>query len=322
MTVVLCQFGRRLAAEIGERCPTVEVRAIGTGDALEDDAAGEVLVTSHHFAKDLPVLAERGVRWIHNFGTGVDGFPFDQLTDGQVLTCSRGAGAEPISEWVITQLLAFEKRLPQSWITEPPEHWNQADLGSLAGSHVGIIGLGGIGEAVARRVLPFGAEVQAYRRRPLPAADPGVEVVTDLLAMAEWADHLVVTAPATPETHHLVGPALFEVLGPGAHVVNIARGSPHRPGRAPGRSRRRPGRARLAGHGRPRTAARGPLALRPPAGPPQPPHLVELARGLRPHPGDLLRGAGPLGGGRTAPERRRRGSRVLTYPSESGRSER
>lgn len=225
MTTVLSQMGERITGEIEAAFPDLDVRSIGTGDALEDDAAGEVLLTSHWFAQDFPTLFGRGVRWVHNFGTGVDHFPFDLLLPDQVLTCSRGAGAGPISEWVITQMLAFEKRLPGSWITEPPEHWNLADLGTLKGSHVGIIGYGGIGEAVARRALPFGSEVRAYRRRAIPADDPGVEVVTDLPALAEWCDHLVVTAPSTPETHHLVGPAVLDVLGPGAHLVNIARGA-------------------------------------------------------------------------------------------------
>ncbi len=104
-----------------------------------------------------------------------------------------------------------------------------------------IIGYGGIGEAVARRALPFGSEVKAFRRRPLPATDEGVEIVTDLLELAAWSDHLVVTAPSTPATRHLVGPALLEVIGPGAHLVNIARGAlvdqdalRSRPGRRPG----------------------------------------------------------------------------------------
>jgi phosphoglycerate dehydrogenase-like enzyme len=223
LTTVLNQLGDRISGEIESAFPDVEVRTIGSGDGLEDDAVGEVLLTSHFFAQDFPVLAERGVQWVHNFGTGVDKFPFDLLGADQVLTCSRGAGAEPISEWVITQMLAFEKKLPGSWITEPPEQWNLADLGTLKGRHVGIIGFGGIGQAVARRVLPFGSVVQAYRRRPLPT-DLDVEIVTDLRAMAGWCDHLVITAPATPDTHHLVGRAVLEVLGPGAHVVNIARG--------------------------------------------------------------------------------------------------
>jgi len=226
LTTVLCQLGGRIGETIAEAFPDVDVRSIGSGDALEDDARGEVLLTSHFFGQDLPVLVDRGVRWVHNFGTGVDQFPFDLLGPDQILTCSRGAGAGPISEWVITQMLAFEKRLPESWITEPPEHWNLADLGTLAGRRVGINGFGGIGEAVARRVLPFGSVVQAYRRRPIaPPHDLDVEVVTDLRSMAEWCEHLVVTAPATPDTHHLVGPEVLAVLGPGAHLVNIARGS-------------------------------------------------------------------------------------------------
>jgi phosphoglycerate dehydrogenase-like enzyme len=223
LTTVLCQLGHRISGQIAEAFPDVDVRAIGTGDSLEDDAEGDVLVTSFWFAEDLPTLVGRGVRWVHNFGTGVDKFPFDLLGPDQVLTCSRGAGAEPISEWVITQMLAFEKKLPASWVTEPPENWNLADLGTLRGRNVGIIGFGGIGQAVARRVLPFGSTVQAYRRRPIPT-EMDVEIVDDLLAMAAWADHLVITAPATPETHHLVGPDVLDVLGPGAHIVNIARG--------------------------------------------------------------------------------------------------
>ena len=225
MTTVLCQLGHRISGEIADAFPDLEVLAIGSGESLEDDASGEVLVTSHWFEHDFPALLDRGVRWVHNFGTGVDKFPFALLHDDQVLTCSRGAGAGPISEWVITQMLVFAKHLPQSWITEPPEHWNIADLGTLRDSHVGIIGYGGIGEAVARRALPFGSQVKAFRRRPIPAANPEVEIVTDLLELAAWSDHLVVTAPSTPETHHLVGPAVLEVMGPAAHLVNIARGA-------------------------------------------------------------------------------------------------
>ncbi len=215
MTTVLCQLGRRITGEIAAAFPDLDVRSIGSGEGLEADAAGEVLVTSHWFAADFPTLFDRGVRWVHNFGTGVDQFPLELLGPDQVLTCSRGAGAGPISEWVITQMLAFEKRLPGSWITEPPEHWNLADLGTLKDSHVGIIGYGGIGQAVAQRALPFGSEVRAHRRRAIPSEDPDVEIVTDLLALAEWSDHLVVTAPATPETRHLVGTAVLDRLGPG-----------------------------------------------------------------------------------------------------------
>jgi phosphoglycerate dehydrogenase-like enzyme len=215
LTVVHCQVGEGAARRINEAFPEVEVTLEGPG---------EVLLTSVMVGDALPD-ALPGKRWIHTLGTGVDRFPLDLIGPDQVLTCSRGAGAEPISEWVISQLLAFEKRLPESWIHEPPEHWNLARLGTLDGAHVGLVGLGGIGSRVAERALPFGTEVRALRRRDLPSPVPGVEVVTDLLELVGWADHLVLTAPGTPATRYLIDADVLAAAKPGLHLVNIARGS-------------------------------------------------------------------------------------------------
>src|SRR4029077_142929 len=143
------------------------------------------------------------VRWVHSFSTGVDSLPEAAFTAG-VLTCSRGAGAVPISEFVLAAMLAFEKKIPDVWIHDVPEHWNFADLGGLYGQSLGLIGLGGIGEAVARRALAFGMEVTGFRRRPLPSSVGGVQLATSLDAVLKSAGHLVVAAPYTPRTHHLL----------------------------------------------------------------------------------------------------------------------
>lgn len=223
MTRVLCHLGPRLADEIAAARPEVEVTVVaGDGDPA---TTGEVLLTSHLLADDLPAQLHRGVRWVHNLGTGVDRFPFDLLGPDQVLTCSRGASVGPISEWVLAQVLAFEKHLPEAWVTAPPERWNHAELGTLAGRHVGVVGYGGIGRAVARRALAFDSHVRVLRRRAVPVDEPGVEVASDIIDLAEWADHLVVAAPATSATRHLIDADVLAVMGPGAHLVNIARGS-------------------------------------------------------------------------------------------------
>ncbi|MBA2280167.1 MAG: hydroxyacid dehydrogenase, partial [Acidimicrobiia bacterium] len=63
------------------------------------------------------------------------------------------------------------------------------------------------------------------RRRPGPAPRPGIEVVTALPDLLTAADHVVLAAPATPETHHLLDAAAFAAMKPGVHVVNVSRGS-------------------------------------------------------------------------------------------------
>jgi phosphoglycerate dehydrogenase-like enzyme len=220
---------------------TVAVNLIfgrGFVDAIQHALPGEVVVASADpRAADAEILAvytndeasvresiTPAVRWIHALSTGVDGFPFDSVGD-RAFTCSRGAGAVPIAEWAMAMILAHAKRLPASWVNEPPARWSVANLDSLAGSTLGLVGIGTIGTALARRALAFDMEVVAYRRHAgLPALD-GVTVVSDLHDLLTRADHVVLAAPATAATHHVVDAAAFAAMKPGAHLVNIARGS-------------------------------------------------------------------------------------------------
>ena len=143
-------------------------------------------------------------------------------------TNSRGAGGIAISEWVLTMMLAYEKRLPQSWITDAEGdtvQWIHANLGVLYGRTLSLVGIGGIGVEVARRALAFGMRVVALRRRAQPAPIEGVEIVNDLAALLGQADHLVLAAPSTPVTTRLLDADAFSAVKPGVHIVNISRGT-------------------------------------------------------------------------------------------------
>jgi len=201
--------------------PEVDVVEVPIEGDVDPDLTGDALLCLT-LASNLDQLVHR-VKWVHSFSTGVDSLPEAAFT-AEVLTCSRGAGAIPISEFVLAAMLAFEKNIPDVWIHEVPEHWNFADLGGLWGRTVGLIGLGGIGEAVARRSLAFGMDITAYRRRPLPSAVPEVRIVSSLDEVLSTADHLVVAAPYTQRTHHLLDAAAFAQMKEGVHLVNIARG--------------------------------------------------------------------------------------------------
>ena len=200
--------------------PGVTVIEAGTPDA----AQAEVLATLAGDPDDIASALTPGIRWVHVLGAGIDGFPLTAVGD-RIVTCSRGAAAPAIAEFVLAAMLAFEKQLPQVWITEPPDSWNSASLGSLEGSTVGIIGLGSIGTQVARRALAFDMGVVAVRRRDLPAHLSGIALTGDLGELLASSDHVVIAAPATDRTEHLIDAAALARMKPGAHLINVARGS-------------------------------------------------------------------------------------------------
>ena len=123
---ILSQVPLPLLARIGERFPKAELVPVASQGDVPAELRGDVLLTMAWGSPNLASILARGVRWVHAYGTGVDALPVRRARRIP-LTCSRGASAIPIAEWVLAMMLAFEKRLPESWIHEPPEHWNIVD---------------------------------------------------------------------------------------------------------------------------------------------------------------------------------------------------
>ena len=216
------------AAGIGlppELVEQVEVVTVPMKGELDPEIAGEALISVAGWAENLHEVLARGVRWVHFASTGVDNVPFDELPTDLLITNSRGASAVPIAEWSMAMMLAFEKRLPDIWISEVPENW-RADphLGTLSGRRLGIVGFGSIGQALATRALAFGMEVRGMRRTDAPSPIDGVTMVSTLADVRDGADHVVIAAPLTDATRHLIDADAFARMKPGVHLVNIARG--------------------------------------------------------------------------------------------------
>lgn len=99
---------------------------------------------------------------------------------------------------------------------------------SLGGKTLGIIGMGRIGQAVARRAAAFGLGIAYHNRHPLPAVlerQLGARYEPDLDRLIADADILTLHCPATPETENLLGERRIASMKPEAYVVNTARGS-------------------------------------------------------------------------------------------------
>jgi len=217
---ILNEMGRQAEARIHAVLPDAEVIAVGA-EAPAPGTEADVFFGGYG-PHSLELAA--CVPWVQLSGTGVDRVP-REMYEGRTVTCARGASAIPISEFVVAAMLAFEKHMPEIWLDEPPRHWNFAELGGLHGRNLGLVGLGGIGAAVAERAAPFGMHVRALRRTAAPSPVAGVEVVTSLDELLTTSDHLVLAAPATTHTRHLLDADAFARVKPGLHLVNIARGS-------------------------------------------------------------------------------------------------
>lgn len=222
---VLSSFPKEALSQIEDACPQVEIVKIPEKGRLPFRTRGEVLLIPPWDSGNLAKVLKRGVRWVHTIGTGVERLPLDLIGD-RLLTCSRGASGIPIAEWVFAVMLAFEKDLPGSWINEPPASWNGGDLGGLYGQTLGIVGLGGIGQAAARLGLAFGMRVRAIRRSSAPSPVAGVECVSSAAQLLAESDHVLLAVPLTEATHHMIDAQALSEIAPnaGLHLINVARG--------------------------------------------------------------------------------------------------
>jgi phosphoglycerate dehydrogenase-like enzyme len=202
--------------------PDIDVVAAPVAEGLTRDVLADGVIATVM----CPLLSELpdGIPWVHIFGTGVEGIPARVFQD-RIVTCSRGASAIPIAEFAVASMLAFEKQLPEVWVTQPPQHWYRAELGGLHGRNLAVLGLGGIGSEVARLGLAFGMSVTAMRRKNAPSPLAELRLVDDVRQLVADAHHIVVAAPATPATYHVFDRGVFESMRDGVHLVNVARGS-------------------------------------------------------------------------------------------------
>jgi len=176
---------------------------------------------NHHLAR--PAAWPGRLRWVYSASAGIDFYP-PWLLDAPLVTCGRGVASDEIADYVIAAIYARAKNLDAVTVHARAD-WRPAMLGRVAGSTVGIVGLGAIGGAVAQRAVALGARVVAVRRGAGPAAVAGVELLDSVESVVAEADHIVIAVPATLATRGLFDAAMFARAKPGAHLINVARGS-------------------------------------------------------------------------------------------------
>jgi lactate dehydrogenase-like 2-hydroxyacid dehydrogenase len=164
---------------------------------------------------------------ISNFGVGVDAIDLDAARQRRIIvTNTPDVLNDCVADTAMALVLNTLRRFPQAEAYLRAGHW--ASRGaypltrSLGGKTMGILGLGRIGEAIAKRAQAFGMKIRYHNRKKKDVAYPYDE---DAVALARNSDVLMVVTPGGPGTERLVNAKVLDALGPDGYVVNIARGS-------------------------------------------------------------------------------------------------
>ena len=215
----------------------LEDKAYSKAQLTEAVQKATVLVPTVTDRIDRAILALAGpdLKLIANFGTGVDNIDLDTARNrGITVTNTPGVLTEDTADMTMALILAVPRRLAEgtSFMKNPQTHWAGWSptwmLGQrIFGKRLGIIGMGRIGQAVARRAKAFGLQIHYHNRRRL------AEEIEQELEATYWdsldqmisrMDIVSINCPHTPATYHLLSARRLKLLKPSAYIVNTARG--------------------------------------------------------------------------------------------------
>ena len=219
-------FDARLNIDDTPMSQAALVEAVKTADVLVPTVTDRI---------DAGIIAQAGdqLRLIANFGNGVDNIDVTSAVQrGITVTNTPGVLTDDTADMTIALILAVARRIAEGARVIPDDEWAGWSptwmLGRrITGKRLGIVGMGRIGQAVARRAAAFGLSIHYHNRRRL---DARVEEKLDatywdsLDQMLARMDIVSVNCPHTPATYHLLSARRLKLMKPDAILVNTARG--------------------------------------------------------------------------------------------------
>lgn len=166
---------------------------------------------------------------IASFGVGYDAVAVDAaLAAGVIVTHTPDVLNDEVADTAIGLLINTLRELPRAETFLRSGRWARGEKypltrATLAGRKIGIFGLGRIGQAIARRLVPFNVEISYHSRRPV--AEVPWRWHPSLIDLAGAVDTLICVAPGGAATHHAIDARILAALGPDGVLVNVGRGS-------------------------------------------------------------------------------------------------
>ncbi len=218
--------------ELRRDFPQVEFQDSGKPDGFDRQLSNaEVLFGWGLSAENFS--AARRLRWVQATAAGVQRLLFPAMVESEVtLTNARGLLATPIAEHVLAVILGFARKLHLARDAQKLGRWEQETLWGrppalreLGDSTLGLIGVGSIGRAVARRARALGMTVIGLRRRAEPASELDELLPAErLLELLGRSHYVVLSVPSTPATTGLIGEHELAAMREDSVLVNVGRG--------------------------------------------------------------------------------------------------
>jgi phosphoglycerate dehydrogenase-like enzyme len=223
-----------MAEAIRRRWPEMRVLHLPNYDRLPEELPNANIFVGYSLrAKQLKDAKK--LKWIHSTAAGVAQLMYPELRDsGIVVTNPRGIFSVPMAEHTMGLLLALARNFPDSVRQQDQASWSQQDLWDepqhlteLNGQVLLIVGYGSIGRELARRAKAFDMRVWGVTRSGEGECTHAERIVASsrLGEVLPEVDYVVIAAPETAETKHLIGAAQIAQMKRGARLINVARGS-------------------------------------------------------------------------------------------------
>ncbi len=219
--------GAQAFAFMPSRFLQVEVRITKTAEGfVEATQDAEIVCMARKYTRSM-VLGARRLKWLHLGGAGIDRLrPLSDLDPEIIITNTPGLNSEMMADYVICVILMLVWDFPRLIRNQVERRWERWSVERLEDKTLALIGLGNIGQAVARKAKVMGMQVIGVKRSP--ASLPGIERVVgpdQLQEILSEADFVVLAVPLTTETRGMIGPREFHAMKETAYLINVCRGA-------------------------------------------------------------------------------------------------
>ena len=223
--LILEQLAEEYRKALQPKFPEVVIHASKNEDEIGDFIEKMDILLTFRISEELIQRASK-LQWIQSLATGVDYIVnLSSLSKKVLVTSTRGIHGPQMSEMAFLLMLALNRNFPKMVRNQDQGVWERWPAKLLYQKKVGILGMGVIGEEIAKKSKAFGMSVYGIDiiRREIEAVDYfyGPE---DIIKVAAEVDYFIIVAPYTPQTFQIVNEGVLSAMKPTAFLISIGRG--------------------------------------------------------------------------------------------------